>query len=51
MKPDIRYQSQLVLRRNYKPNRVMRIRPVRKLNLVFRPVNRCGAKPQLSIVS
>jgi hypothetical protein len=50
MKPVIRYQSQLLYRRSYKPNRVIRIRPVQRLNLVFRPVNRFGAKPQLTIV-
>jgi hypothetical protein len=51
MRSTIRYQSQLLFRRSYKPNRVMRIRPMRRLNLVFRPVNRFGAKPQLTIVS
>ena len=51
MRSTIRYPSQLLLRRSYKPNRVMRIRPVRKLKLVFRPANRFGAKPQLTIVS
>ena len=51
MKPVIRYQSQLLFRRSYKPKRVIRIRPTAKLNLVFRPVNRFGIKPQLTIVS
>ena len=51
MKPVIRYQSQLLFRRSYKPNRVLRIRPTRRLSLVFRPVNRFGAKPPLTIVS
>jgi hypothetical protein len=51
MRSTIRYQSQLLFRRSYKPNRIMRIRPMRRLNLVFRPVNRFGAKPQLTIVS
>jgi len=51
MKPILRYQSQLLFRRSYKPYRVMRIRPTRRLNLVFRPVNQFGAKPQLTIVS
>ena len=51
MRTTIRYQSQLLFRRSYKPNRVLRIRPMRRLNLVFRPVNRFGAKPQLTIVS
>jgi hypothetical protein len=37
MKPVIRYQSQLLFRKSYKPNRVIRIRPGAKQNLVFRP--------------
>ena len=45
MKPVIRYQSQLLLRRSYKPDR-LRIKP-RKLNIVFRPV-RFGVKPQIN---
>lgn len=44
MKPVIRYQSQLLLRRSYKPDRI-RIKPV-KLKIVFRPV-RFGVKPQI----
>ena len=51
MKPILRYQSQLLFRRSYKPSRVMRIRPTQRLKLVFRPVKRFGAKPQLTIVS
>jgi hypothetical protein len=51
MKPVIRYQRQLLFRKSYKPNRVLRIRPTQRLNIVFRPVERFGAKPQLSIVS
>ena len=51
MKPIMRYQSQLLFRRSYKPKRVIRIRPTAKLNLVFRPANRFGVKPQLTIVS
>jgi hypothetical protein len=51
MKPVLRYQSQLLFRRSYKPNRAMRIRPTGKLNIVFRPAKRFGAKPQLTIVS
>ncbi len=43
MKPVIRYQSQLLLRKSYKPNRLIRTRPV-KLKFVFRPV-RFGLKP------
>jgi hypothetical protein len=36
MKPVLRYQSQLLYRRSYKPVRVIRIRPAPKLNVVFR---------------
>jgi hypothetical protein len=50
MKPVMRYQSQLLFRRSFKPNRAMRIRPTQRLNLMFRPVNRFGSKPQLTIV-
>jgi hypothetical protein len=50
MRSTIRYQSQLLFRRSYKPNQVIRIRPTRRLNLVFRPVNRFGAKPRISSV-
>jgi hypothetical protein len=45
MKPVPRYRSQLLFRKSYKPNRILRIRPV-KLNFVFRPV-RFGVKPQI----
>ena len=51
MKPIMRYQSQLLYRRSYKPSRNIRIRPVPKLNLTFRPVRRFGAKPRLEVVS
>ena len=37
MKPVLRYQSQLLYRTSYKPNRVIRIKPV-KLNFSFHPV-------------
>jgi hypothetical protein len=50
MKPVLRYQSQLLYRKSYKPKRVIRIRPTGKLNFVFRPVGRFGFKPQLTIV-
>ena len=51
MKPVIRYQSQLLFRKSYKPNRVIRIRPAEKLNLVFRPTRAgFGSKPKLEIV-
>ncbi len=51
MKPVLRYQSQLLFRKSYKPRRVIRIRPAAKLNFVFRPVRRFGVKPQLTTVS
>ena len=51
MKPILRHQSQLLFRRSYKPKRLIRIRPVPRLNIVFRPVNRFGVKPRLTIVS
>ena len=50
MRPATRYQSQLLPRRSYKLDRVMRIRPTRRLNLLFRAVNRFGSKPRLTIV-
>jgi hypothetical protein len=45
MRPVIRYQSQLLYRKSYKPNRVLRIKPV-KLKFSFRPV-RFGVKPKI----
>jgi hypothetical protein len=44
MRPVIRYQSQLLYRKSYKPNRLIRIRPT-KLNFEFRLV-RFGLKPK-----
>jgi len=37
MKPVIRYQSQLLSRKSYKPTRIMRIRPDMKPGRLFRP--------------
>ena len=51
MRSTIRFQSKLLFRQSYKPNRALRIRPPQRLNLVFRQVNRFGAKPQLTTVS
>ena len=51
MKPVIRYQSQLLFRKSYKPNRLIRLRPTAKLSVTFRPVRRFGVKPQLELVS
>ena len=48
MKPVIRYRSQLLARRSYKPNPVIRIRPV-KVRFDFRPV-RFGMKPTITII-
>jgi len=45
MKPITRYQSKLLFRRSYKPNR-LRIKPA-KLTFVFRPV-RFGVKPTIT---
>ena len=50
MKPVLRYQSQLIFRRSYKPNRVIRIRPVANVTLVFRPRG-AGLKPKIQLVS
>lgn len=46
MKPVLRYQSQLLYRRSYKPNRILRIKPATKLRFSFRPV-RFGVKPRI----
>jgi hypothetical protein len=45
MKPVLHYQSQLLFRKSNRPDRVIRIRPV-KLNFTFRPA-RFGFKPQI----
>ena len=50
MRPVVRYQSQLLFRKSYKPNRAIRIRPVPKSGVTFRPVHRFGAKPRLTLV-
>lgn len=47
MRQTIRYQTPLLFRKSYKPNRIMRIRPAVKRNLVFRP-SRAG--PPIKIV-
>lgn len=44
MKPVIRYQSQLLFRKSYKPSRI-RIKPA-KVSFTFRPM-RFGMKPQI----
>jgi len=45
MKPVLRYQSQLLFRKSYKPEHMLRIKPA-KLNISFRP-GRFGVKPQI----
>ena len=45
MKSLIRYRSQLLFRKSYKLNRVIRIRPARKVALVVRPA-RAGLQNQ-----
>jgi hypothetical protein len=50
MKPVIRYRSQLLFRKSYRSNRILRIKPAAKLNFIFRPV-RFGLKPQVKAVS
>ena len=50
MKPVLRYQSHLLFRKSYKPNRIIRIRPAAKVVVVFRPATRFGLKPQLKFV-
>ena len=51
MKPIIRYQSQLLLPKSYKPNRLIRNRPTAKANITFRPMRRFGLKPRLELDS
>ena len=51
MRPVIRYQSQLLYRKSYKPSRRIRIRPTAKPNVAFSPMRRFGVKPQLELVS
>ena len=49
MKQVIRYQSPLLVYRSYKPSRILRIKPVGKMNFIFRPA-RFGMKPEIKIV-
>jgi hypothetical protein len=44
MRPVIRYQSQLLFRKSYKPARILRIRPNTK-SVTFRP-SRPGVEPR-----
>ena len=45
MKPVIRYRSQLLFRKSYKPSRVIRIRPAQKGALIVWPAR---AGPQIN---
>ena len=45
MRYPLRYQSQLLFRKSYKPSRVIRIRPAQKVALVVRPAR---AGPQIN---
>jgi hypothetical protein len=45
MKPVLRFQSQLLFRKSYKPSRILRIRLGVKQRLVFRP-SRAGLAPK-----
>ena len=45
MKPIIRYQTQLLFRKSYKPVRLIRIRPAHKATSVVRPAR---AGPQFN---
>ena len=51
MKSVLRYQSQLLFRKSYKPSRLIRIRSAAKPSVTFRPVRCFGVKPQLELVS
>ena len=51
MKPVIRYQSQLLFSRSYKPNRLIPIPAAAKPSVTFRQARRFGVKPQLELVS
>jgi len=46
MKPILRSQSQMLFRRGFKPNRVIRIRPATRLIFSFGRV-RFGLKPKI----
>ncbi len=51
MKPVIRYQSQLLFRKSYKPERAIRIRLAPGVRFTIRPVHRFGQKPRIESVS
>ena len=45
MKQVIRYQSKLLFRKSYRPERMLRIKPAR-IKVIFRPVG-FGVKPEI----
>jgi hypothetical protein len=47
MRPVIRYRSQLLFRKSYKPARIIRTRPAARTALVFRPKR---ARPAIECV-
>lgn len=49
MKPIIRYRSQLLFRRSFKPDRIVRDRG--SVTITIRPARRFGMKPKLEVVS
>jgi hypothetical protein len=50
MRPVIRYRSQLLFRKSYRPIRFKNGRSTLKFNLVFKPSRGFGAKPEFEIV-
>jgi len=51
MRPVIRYRSQLLFRRSYRPDRTSRAaHPTVRLNLVFKPSRGFGSKPRFQVV-
>jgi len=50
MKPVIRYKSQLLFRKSYKPERVIRIRAAPGVRFTIHPIRRFGTKPRIEPV-
>jgi len=46
MKPVICYRNQMLFRKSYESNRVIRIKPAGRINFIFRPVG-FGLKPKI----
>lgn len=51
MRHPIRYQSQLLYRRSYKPGRLIRVRPARGLTIVYRPARNGLALKKSSFIT